>query len=155
MNVWKFVLAAAILFPSTTAFAQQRPMQDENFDWLLGSWVRTNGKEGQQTFEHWEKKNTTTYRGLSYTMQAGDTVWRETVVLHRRPKVWIFEVTQKGEQEAVKFQVTKAGKGNFICENEQNPFPKVVAYKAEGNTLHARISAGETAVDFVFKRVEQ
>ena len=35
---------------------------EQNFDWLLGSWVRANNGEDKTTFENWEKK---TYLGVA------------------------------------------------------------------------------------------
>jgi len=27
----------------------------QNFDWILGAWLRTNDDEGEQTYENWKK----------------------------------------------------------------------------------------------------
>ena len=57
---------------------------DLELDWILGSWKRTNDKEGQQTFEHWKESSGEkfkTYRGLGYTLQGQDTIFKEEMKL--------------------------------------------------------------------------
>ena len=41
----------------------------QNFDFLIGNWTRTNEKEGKMTLENWQKENPTTYLGHSFTLK--------------------------------------------------------------------------------------
>lgn len=149
-----FLFVAIFLSTGALAYGQSTQLQT-NFDWLLGGWVRVNSKPGQQTFEHWEKTNADLYNGIGYTLEAADTVWKETMTLQKTAKGWRFVVVQKGSDDKVPFSVTEMNKGKFVCVNNNNPFPKVIAYKLEGDILYARISDDTSGIDFVFKRVEQ
>ena len=122
----------------------------QNFDWLLGNWIRTNEKENKQTFERWEKNSDAEYIGLAYTMQNKDTIWREYVKLLNSNKEWSFNVTGKGEKVSTNFKLNEIGKEKFTCENQANEFPKLIMYTVLGDTLHAKISGGEMEIVFDF-----
>ncbi|MEM8566439.1 MAG: alpha/beta fold hydrolase, partial [Bacteroidota bacterium] len=49
----------------------------EGFDWLLGNWERINDKKDLKTYENWVKIGADEYRGLSFTLEQSDTVWKE------------------------------------------------------------------------------
>ena len=123
---------------------------NQNFDWLLGNWIRTNEKENKKTFERWEKKSDAEYIGLAYTMQNKDTIWREDVKLLNSNKEWSFNVTGKGEKASTNFKLIEIDKGKFTCENQANEFPKIIMYTILGNTLHAKISGGDMEILFDF-----
>jgi len=46
----------------------ENPDTTNNFDWIIGSWLRSNDKEGNITFEHWAKNSSTEYIGLGCTL---------------------------------------------------------------------------------------
>lgn len=126
----------------------------ENFDWILGNWIRTNDPEGYITFENWNKKNTSEYIGLSYTMQHKDTVWQENIRFVRNNETWSFEVIGKGEAEPTTFRLTKTEHAKFVCENQENEFPKKIEYAKNGDLLRAKISGGDREVAFDFTKTD-
>lgn len=121
-----------------------------SFDWLIGSWKRTNDKEGMQTYEDWEKISESELRGKGYTLSQGDTVWQEQIRLLTLDGSWDFEV--KGQKKAAPtvFRVTKLGPSSFTCENKDNDFPKKIRYAKVDKGLNAVISGDGKVVLFEF-----
>ena len=127
-------------------------VSDDNFDWIVGDWIRTNDQDDKMTFEMWNKVSDSEYRGIGYTMQKGDTIWQERMELIEKNGKWSFDVTGKGETEATKFRVLDIEVDGFTCENQENGFPKRIKYEREGEDLHAKISDDEMEVSFIFKK---
>ena len=125
--------------------------KETNFDWLLGSWERTNAKEGTKTFEYWSKKSNTEYIGLGCTLKATDTVFKENLRLLKINSIWNIEVTGVNESPTF-FKFTKQTTTSFSCENKQNEFPKRIDYSFDRNNLNAVIADDSTEISFVFKQ---
>ncbi len=125
----------------------------KTYDWLLGEWQRTNDSEGKQTFENWIRLNDSTYTSHGFTMKAADTVWQEFATLSPINSDWFFRVKMnKSDSNSTDFKLIEMGEDFFICENQQNDFPKLIKYKKSGNNILAEISADTTKVDFVFEK---
>ena len=114
--------------------------QVNTFDWLLGSWKRSNDQPGLQTFEHWEKINEEELLGSGFTLKESDTVWRESIRLRKTEDNWNFEVTGQGEEQPTVFKLTKIELESFTCENKANEFPKKIRYAKVEKGLNAVIS---------------
>ncbi len=127
---------------------------DSNFDWLLGTWKRTNGAEGSQTYEHWKKVNDTELRGSGYTLKESDTIWQESIRLRKSNDVWNYEVSQKDAMEPTIFKVTKIEMTSFTCENPDNEFPKKIRYTKVERGLNAVISGGGKVILFQFTKAD-
>ena len=126
----------------------------ENFDWLLGNWKRNNEEEGKETFENWEKKSRTEYIGLGFTMQGSDTTKQESIRLVKSNKSWRLEVKAPEDSEAISFKMTSFNEQEFICENEELDFPKLIKYWKNGNKLNALVSGGDMKIEFEFKKLK-
>ena len=124
-----------------------------NLDWMLGNWQRTNDKEGQVTFEHWQKISTQEYKGLGFTLQDKDTVFKENMRLIPINGIWNLEVSAVNENPTL-FYFTKQTENNFICENPNNEFPKIIEYSFFNKKLKARVSTEEMKIDFEFKKIK-
>ena len=127
-------------------------IQEENFDWLLGDWKRSNDKEGNATYELWKKKSDKEYIGLGFTLQNQDTIFKENIRLIPIDGVWNFEVTGVNETPTL-FEVTQQTKNSLICENEKNEFPKKIKYQLAGKKLQAQISGGGPNITFSFDKI--
>ena len=123
-----------------------------NLDWMLGNWQRTNDKEGQQTFEHWQKVSETEYKGLGFTVHEKDMVFKENMRLIPINGVWNLEVTGVNENPTL-FYFTNQTKNSFVCENPNNEFPKKIEYQFSDKKLKAKVSAEEMEIDFEFKKI--
>ena len=124
-------------------------------DWLIGSWKRVGEKKGNQTYEYWNRKNDDTLIGVGCTLQGADTVWREDILLIKRADGWKFEVTGLGDSLATVFAVTQLESDNFICENQENDFPKKIQYTFDGTNINATISGGGDPIPFNFVPLKQ
>jgi len=123
-----------------------------NFDWLNGSWIRTNNEEGKTTYESWSKKDASNYQGTGFTLQNTDTISMEDMALVKSLDNWHLEVIAPGESEKTLFKLIKIEEGNFIAENQANEFPKIIEYKLSGDTLKALISNPDMEIPFDFIR---
>ena len=153
----KTIITLTLLFLTsfTNPELEQLPKStDENFSWLLGSWQRTNEKEGRLTFEHWEKQSKDVFIGVGCTLKDGDTIWQESIMLRKIDTHWKFEVKGAGEAEPAIFKLTKLAGTSFVCENPENEFPKVISYAKSEMGLKAIISGGGPTIAFEFKKIK-
>jgi len=125
----------------------------KNFDWLVGNWIRTNEKDGKETYENWIKKSDSEYTSHGFTLKNKDTVWQEKVRLVQSGADWNFSVTVPGETQETVFKLTQIKEQTFSCENQQNEFPKIIRYLKKGENLYAVISGGDMEIPFEFKRL--
>jgi len=126
---------------------------NNNFDWLIGNWQRTNDTEGLQTFEHWKKINESELKGFGYTLKAADTVWQESIKLIKTKDQWNFIVKGQDDEAPTIFKVTKIEMAAFTCENPDNEFPKKIRYTKVEKGLNAVISGDGKVILFQFTNV--
>lgn len=136
--------------------ADEKPetVHKKNFDYLVGEWRRTNDTKGRETFESWKKLNDSTYLGHGFTMEGNDTIWQERIVLAPVENVFHFQVKSPEDTIPTDFRVTKTTGSSFVCENQQNEFPKIIRYWKNGDNLSAEISDGQHTVPFEFSRIK-
>lgn len=149
-------LALLILFCLIACnFKQESKIVNEHstFDWLLGNWIRTNEKEDRKTYESWIKINQQEYAGISFTIKNTDTIWQEKVAFTKNNGIWNYTVTPKGEINKTVFKVSHYDSISFICENEENEFPKIIKYFKDGNKIKATIEGGEMKIPFEFEKM--
>ena len=127
---------------------------NENFDWLLGEWTRTNGKKDLITTEAWEKTANNSYSGTGKTKKNNETVFIENLRLIKKKDHWVYEVTGVNE-DTTNFILTSFSGKSFSAENPENPFPKTIAYRLEDQKLIAETSDDSRTIIFEFKRSAQ
>ncbi|MCU4164954.1 DUF6265 family protein [Carboxylicivirga caseinilyticus] len=131
---------------------KNRPTESkDNFDWMLGSWIRTNEQENRLTFENWEKHSDSEYTGFGFTLENNDTIWQENIKLIKKDGEWSFDVTGQGESNSTNFKLIRIEEQCFVCENQLNEFPKIIEYSKNGDLLKATISGNNMKVDFDFE----
>ena len=156
-----FIMFVFFLSSCENVDKENKKIQDEtvilteNFDWLLGHWKRNNEKEGRETYEIWKKKNNTEYFGVGFTMVNNDTVKQEKMKLIKSKNNWILEVIVPHEAQAVIFEMTKADNEEFICENKELDFPKMIKYWKKGSKMNALVSGDEMEIFFEFERMDK
>lgn len=144
------LFAFSSLIGCTSSVKEDNP-PTENFDWLLGSWIRTNEQEGRKTYENWEKLNDSTYLSHGYTLQAQDTVWQENIHLLTVNGNWSLQVKMPNDSSSTDFKVTTFDAVSFSCENPANEFPKVIKYRKGEGKLFAEISNSDMKIEYVFE----
>jgi hypothetical protein len=153
-NILTILLLSLFISCNDTPESKPVPVQipevkAPNYDYLLGKWQRLNDKEGKTTYEYWTKKSETEYIGMGCTLTGTDTTFKENLRIVKIGEEWNLEVT--GVNEApTNFLVTQQHETSFVSENEANEFPKIIDYWIVGDTLKARVAAGEMAVSFAF-----
>ena len=133
---------------------KNKQLIETNFDYLIGSWIRTNEKPDRNTFENWKKISPIEYQGSGFTIKDKDTIWQEDVILSKTNTDWKFTVTDKKEKNQVTFNLTKILNDEFTCENQENEFPKIIRYKKDGELLKAAIEGGDMKITFEFKKIK-
>lgn len=137
----------------TTLESKVLEVKTENYDWLLGNWMRTNEKKGKETVENWNKVNDTTYSGIGFTLQNNDTIFKEKMNLMKVRGKWNLTVTVSQDAAPIVFKGIEHNENEFICENKENDFPNIIKYWKKGKNLNAEISGGETKVLFEFEKL--
>ncbi|MDN3692683.1 DUF6265 family protein [Chryseobacterium tructae] len=125
-----------------------------NFDWLTGTWKRSNEKPGKETFENWIKISPTEYSGIGFTIQKGDTISKETMKFVNSNGEWSLFVKTPEEKQFIKFKVTELKNSEFICINDSLDFPKRIQYKLEDKKLKAIISNDKMKIPFEFEQIK-
>ena len=123
-----------------------------NFDWLNGSWIRSNDEEGNSTYEHWMKISATEYSGSGCTLRGGDTIFNEGLRLIKTGEEWSLEVTGVNEDPTL-FLIINHTDSSFECENKINEFPKLIEYSVHKDILLAKISDEENEISFSFTKL--
>lgn len=125
--------------------------ESDNFDCLVGEWIRTNEKEDIITHENWVKQSDTLYLGHGYTLQNTDTIFKEEIHLLKLDNRWNYMVYGVN-RIPTSFRVSLKSRNSFVCKNDNNPFPKLIKYNLENNILTAEISADGKKVRFLFEQ---
>lgn len=127
----------------------------ENFDWLLGEWVRLDEEDGKRTFENWQKNSETEYSGIGFTMQSGDTIKQEKIRLIKANGKWNLTVRTPDETKATIFKMIDHTESEFTCENKEIDFPNKIRYWKNGNKINASVSNAEMVIPFEFEKTNK
>jgi len=145
-----FFFFALLIFSCGPTFDEEA--KEPALDWIIGSWEREDEAEGKRTTENWTKKSDGVYVGDACTLLDVDTVFAETMVIHKLDSTWVLEVSGPNEQPTI-FRFSEYGNSGFISTCPENEFPKNIAYEKDGEKLKAYISDGITEIEFKFRRI--
>jgi hypothetical protein len=120
-------------------------------NWLLGEWTRTNVKPGRTAFEKWEQKSDTEFSGVGITMREKDTAFVEKLKIVVKDNELFYVADVPGNKQPIYFKITTLSDAGFVCENPAHDFPKMIAYKRQGNKMTATISGNGKAFDYLFE----
>lgn len=148
------MLLFALLFIGIVSCRQDSESESTatSFDWILGSWQRSNEQPGKITYEYWQKAGTKAYKGLGCTLMNGDTTFREDLKILRRDSAWWLEVTG-ADNVPVAFRIVAVKEKALHAENPDNPFPKYIKYEVAGGALNAIVADDENEIEFLFNPV--
>lgn len=130
----------------------QKPIT-HNFDYLLGSWKRTDDEKGNQTFESWKKESAAKYIGRSFTLKGVDTLSQELMTISKSSDKWMLGVQLPSEPTETMFTMKKMDATSFVFESKENEFPNLIRYEAKEGRLDAEISGGDMVIPFTFMRM--
>jgi len=155
------IIITALLFCSCTEKNKkgtkeikiEEKTENKNFDWLLGNWKRLNEEKGKETFEIWNKESNSEYSGIGFTIQNADTIKQEIMELIKLEKNWILKVQPQDESAPITFTMTSSSEQEFICENKELDFPKLIKYWKNGNKINALIAGDDMKISFEFEKL--
>ncbi|MDZ4716314.1 MAG: DUF6265 family protein [Cytophagales bacterium] len=144
-----------LLAVSIDVGAQTLETAQENFSkmkWLIGTWSRTNPKPGTTGLEHWTIRTDREWSGIGVNLKGQDTTFVEKlrIVIENDRLFYVADIAENSK--AIYFEITAVTNHSFTCENPSHDFPQKIEYRWNEDVLHARISAGDKAVDFFFER---
>lgn len=128
-------------------------MPKGDFDYLVGNWERTNEQEGKKTYEIWERFEENVYKGIGYTLQKNDTIWKEQMQLIKQDTTWQLKI-QSDKEPIVSFKILKKTTSTFLAHNPNNEFPTHIQYRYFDDTITAIVSSKEMEIPFIYWRVE-
>lgn len=151
MKIVLYICSISLLISCQKKTSKELPKGD--FDYLIGNWERTNEQEGKKTFEQWERTDTFAYKGIGYTLQDSDTIWKEHMQLIKQDTTWVLEI-QSGQEPMVPFTIRKKTASTFLAHNPTHDFPTHIQYRYFDNTITAVVSSEEMEIPFIFWKVE-
>ncbi len=124
----------------------------KKIEWIIGDWSRTNSKPGISNTERWSKLSDSELTGYGVTLRERDTIMIEKLKIIKRDNNIFFVADIKENPTPVFFKLTKINDNEFVCENPDHDFPKMIVYKKEGNKLKATISGDGKFIDYFFEK---
>lgn len=124
-------------------------------DWLLGKWKRVNDNNDFQTYEFWEMGRDDQLKGIGFSLQGKDTTFVERLTIEERDGQLYYIADTRENDDPVAFKFASLSNNQFVSENPEHDFPKMITYLLEGDRMTASISDGASQkVDFVFVRMK-
>ncbi len=124
----------------------------QRMDWLSGTWQRTDLPAGRSGYEQW-RRDGAGFSGVGAALQGTETVFEETLRIESRDGAVVYVAEVAHNAAPVVFRLTDLDDDGFVFENPAHDFPQVIAYRRDGDLLHVRVSAGDQASKFRFRRL--
>jgi hypothetical protein len=151
MRTFLLLITFAII---CAASAQSDAVKNDfkKLQWMEGSWKSVDSKPGITTKEKWKASSVSSLTGTSFTLKGADTLEIEhlTIIIEGDNIFYVADVP--GNKAPVKFKMTAISEHSFVCENRAHDFPKLIAYKFEGERLNATISGNGKSISYVYER---
>ncbi len=135
-----------ISISSTLGFTQSLP------DFLPGTWK----VENKETYEHWNKINDNSYKGLSYQIKEGKMLVTEYLEINRAENEIIYTATVLDQNQGIgiDFKLNQTD-SIYSFENPNHDFPKYIRYqKLTENSMKASVGTTDNHFTLIFKKVK-
>lgn len=143
----KYILTLLILFIADLTFAQS------SFPgFLQGTWKMENN----EIYEHWDKLNESSLKGVSYKFNNGEITISEYLDIAETNSETTYTATvlNQNEGRGVSFKLTKTD-STFTFENPDHDFPKKIVYqKLNDKEIFVQVS-GDKQKGFAYKMQKQ
>ncbi len=153
----KIVISVSCLLSFVSAIAQTNnerpPGKFKQLEWLTGNWRMINSKKGMSGTESWTKISDSAFTGTGITLHGSDTAALEKLKIIKKGKDIFYIADLRENKEPVYFRMIKITSHEFVCENQEHDFPKMISYKKENNMLTATISGNGKSIDYLFEKV--
>ena len=120
------------------------------FDWLVGSWERTNGKPGTKTLESWKKMDDHSYKALSVVLKDKDTVYKENCTIMKEGEQYYYIAEVPQNPNPTKFKIVGFSDKSFKATNPNHDFPKEIKYSLSNHIIKASVSGNGKQIDYIF-----
>lgn len=110
--------------------------------WIVGTWKSTNYQENQG--EIW-KASADGYLGRAWSVQAGDTIWSESMRILDKGDSLVLEVIhpQATSGEPVYFKELYTSSQKFTFEKRDYDWPHFISYWVEDDLMKAHVGSYE------------
>ncbi len=128
--------------PTSPSELSSPPLQVNSLDgleWLIGTWKQEES-QSRVSYESWKKKSDDLYVGSSWTMQLGDTIWKETLEIKIEDNNAVYYATVPENDGPVGFAMTLQEAQRADFENPMHDFPWKISYWRGSDSLYARIA---------------
>jgi len=109
-------------------------------DFLQGTWKM----DGKEIYEHWDKMNDNSMKGVSYAIENEQIVIFEYLDLLRDNDIVVYIATVVGQNKGlgIAFTMTRSD-SIFSFENQLHDFPKIFTYqKVSNDEIKVKLSDG-------------
>lgn len=150
----QIILFVALLFGGLSGrlHATEASATLDRMAWLAGTWQRTGLPAGESGYERWTRDGTQGFTGVGVSKRGDKTIFEEKLRIMAKDGDIYYVADTPQNPQPVHFKLTGFSDTGFVFENPAHDFPQKIAYRREGNRLHARVSAGDKAQDFEFER---
>ncbi len=111
----------------------------DGLEWMIGTWKQEESQT-RISYETWEMVTKDRYAGTSWTMQMGDTIWKETLEIKIENNNAVYYATVPENDGPVGFAMTKNEPNRVDFENPMHDFPWKISYWRGADTLRTRIA---------------
>jgi hypothetical protein len=122
-----FIVSVLVLIARTVSVAQSV----SEFEWLIGSWVSTEGTT--VTTEHWKQVNDSTLAGSSETLKDGKKVFEEKLSVEVRNGIVNYVAVLPFKTGV--FQLSESRVQTAVFVDPKNDFPSTIHYSRHENML--------------------
>lgn len=150
LRIWTLAAAAALVVA-----AAPRQAEVAKLSWLSGSWISETGDRWTQ--ESWSMPRGGMMLGTGSTGRGGQAKdWEHMRIAPDEAGTLSFWGSPEGAP-AVPFRLKSLTASEAVFENPRHDYPQRIAYRREGKTLVATISAadGTRAVSWRYRRVRR
>ncbi len=107
----------------------------DSLSWIVDNWIKEDSTG--ITRERWTKIDENKFEGKSYTIQNGDTVFSEKLMIEKKGDEIYYTAVVKHNPGPVSFKITELSSGYAVFENPEHDFPQKISYKlqADGSLL--------------------
>lgn len=124
----------------------------DKFDWLQGTWTRTNAKPGRSGVEIWQKRSDSEMTGQGISLKGSDTTFVEKLKIIMKDDAIYYVADVPENKEPILFKLTSHSKNRLVFENPQHDFPKKITYELLRNKLKATTAGDGKEIEFWFEK---
>jgi hypothetical protein len=126
------------------------------FDLLNGAW-KHQAEGDQEIGECWEKLETGGFKGIGWTLQNGDTVFKEKMDILKTDSGWFYMAHPAMAERPTFFKVEEMTDSGFVALNPRHDYPQSISYQMIEGELKISLKGspnfeGEVFEEWTMKR---